>query len=74
MTKKPRPYRLKEGMVFEKRYYSNTYKLVVVECDGKTQFQVGHKVFSSMTAAAKHVCNDETRSISGPLFWGNPVS
>jgi len=63
-------YQLREGMIFQKEYYGNVFRLLVVRHHEKLQFKVADKIFPSLTAAAKYVCRDDTRSISGPLFWG----
>jgi hypothetical protein len=70
MAKVFNSYNLKEGMEFSKDFYGKIYKLRVVMVAGKIQYRVGDQMFSSSTAAARHVCGDETRSMSGPLFWG----
>lgn len=71
--KKQNPYRLREGMIFEKIFYGKVIRLLVVFHNGEFQFKVADKIFPSLTAAARHVCGDETRQISGPLFWGVKV-
>jgi hypothetical protein len=58
----------KVGKVFERIYKGKTYRMTVVEFDGKTRFKVGNQVFATPTAAAKSVVG-EGRFISGPLFW-----
>ena len=63
-------YLLREGMVFEKQYYSSSVRLLVVKHHGELQFKLSGKIFPTLTAAARHVVGDETRQISGPLFWG----
>lgn len=73
-TKKRNSYQLREGMVFEKAFYGNAVRLLVVKYQGELQFKIDDKIFPSLTAAARHVCRDETRQISGPLFWGIPLS
>lgn len=72
-TKKQKSYRLREGMVFEKQYYGNAVRLLVVKHHGTLHFKIADKIFPSLTAAARYVCGDETRQISGPLFWGVQV-
>lgn len=69
-NKKQKTYRLREGMVFEKQYYGNAVRLLVVKHHGELQFKVADQIFPTLTAAARHVCGDETRQISGPVFWG----
>jgi hypothetical protein len=74
--KKPRKqksYHLREGMVFEKIYYGKTLRLLIVRNHGELQFKVDDQIFPTLTAAARHVCGDATRQISGPLFWGIQV-
>jgi hypothetical protein len=69
-SKQKKSYTLRQGMIFEKVYYGNTLRLLVVEHHGVLQFKVADEIFPTLTAAARHVCGDATRQISGPLFWG----
>jgi hypothetical protein len=69
-SKTQKSYHLREGMIFEKRYYGNVVRLLVVKHHGGLQFKVADQIFPTLTAAARHVCGDETRQISGPIFWG----
>ena len=57
-------------MVVEKSFYGRKLRLLVVRNDGELQFKVDERIFPSLTAAARHVCGDATRQISGPVFWG----
>jgi hypothetical protein len=68
--KRQNRYSLREGMVFEKQYYGSSVKLFVVRHNDELQFKVVDKIFPTLTAAARHVIGDETRQISGPVFWG----
>ena len=61
---------LREGAIFEKMYYGKTVRLLVVKHHDKIQFKVCDQIFPTLTAAARHVIGDETRQISGPVFWG----
>lgn len=70
---KPKNYSLREGMVLEKKYCRQVYRLSVIKEDGDLRFRFGNKTFSSLTAAAKHVVG-ENREISGPHFWRVPVA
>ncbi|MFC1497768.1 hypothetical protein ACFLS1_04735 [Verrucomicrobiota bacterium] len=70
MAKKKKNYNLREGMTLEKVYYGKTYSLLVVRHNGDLQFKLGDCIFKSLTAAARHVCGNETQQISGPMFWG----
>ena len=72
MTKVRHTYDLHDGMVLEKTCYGRVFKLKVVEQAGCFRFRVGDQLFDSMTAAARHVIGDETRQVSGPMFWGAP--
>jgi hypothetical protein len=57
-------------MVIEKTYYGKKLQLLVVRNDGEIQFKYDDRIFSTLTAAARHVRGDPTCQISGPLFWG----
>jgi len=72
-TKKKNNYLLEEGMVFEKQHYGKKVRLCVIKTNGVMQFSIDGKLFRTLTAAAKHVCGDETRQMSGPLFWNVPI-
>jgi hypothetical protein len=72
--KKQKSYQIREGMIFEKQYYGKSLRLLVVKHHGELQFKVADQIFPTLTAAARHVCGDETRQISGPLFWGVQIS
>jgi hypothetical protein len=61
---------LREGLVLEKTYYGKKFRLLVVKHHGELQFKVSDRIFSTLTAAARHVVGDDTRQISGPIFWG----
>ncbi|MFT6239577.1 MAG: hypothetical protein ACJAQT_001657 [Akkermansiaceae bacterium] len=63
-------YQLDEGTVIEREFYGKTYRLLVVKNHHGLQFKVEDRVFSSLTAAARHVVGDPDRQISGPRFWG----
>ena len=65
-------YALHAGMVLEREFYGQLHRLEVVNGDGCLQFKLGNEVFTSLTQAARHVCGDETRAISGPQFWRAP--
>ena len=70
MPKEKHQYLLREGMRLEKNYYGKLHSLLIVRHHGKIMFKVDDKIFGSLTSAAKHVCRNETISISGPNFWG----
>lgn len=70
MAKKKMNYNLREGMILEKKYYGKMYTLLIVRKGTELQFKLGEHIFSSLTAAARHVCGNETQQISGPKFWG----
>lgn len=70
MPKQQYQYLLREGMRLEKRYYGRLHSLLIVRHRGEIMFKIDDKLFDSLTAAAKHVCRNETISISGPKFWG----
>jgi hypothetical protein len=73
--KKIKPtYALRAGMVFEREFYGRVHRLEVIGRRGSLQFKLGDEVFASLTAAAKRVCGDETRTMSGPLFWRVPLA
>jgi hypothetical protein len=67
--RKRKKYALREGMVLEKVYRGRVYRLLVIKQGEKLKFKIDEHVFASLTAAAKYVCRDENREISGPLFW-----
>jgi hypothetical protein len=67
--KKRKQYVLREGMVLEKVYHKRVYRLLVIRQGEGLKFKIDEHVFASLTAAAKYVCRDDNRSISGPLFW-----
>jgi hypothetical protein len=67
-------YALRGGMVLEREFYGRIHRLEVVSRSGSLEFKLGDQVFASLTAAAKHVCGDETRTISGPQFWRAPLA
>ena len=66
-------YDLKDGMTLQAECYGRTYKLRVVRDGDVFRFRVDDQLFSSLTAAARHVVRDETRQISGPHFWNAPL-
>jgi hypothetical protein len=70
MKKQKKTYNIQEGMIFNKDYYGKSHRLLVVNNDGVLQFKVDNQIFPTLTAAARHVCGDATRQISGPIFWG----
>lgn len=72
--KKKHDYGLRAGMVIERTFYGRVYKLAVIEGAEELQFKIDAHVFDSLTAAARHVLRDETRTISGPQFWGIPTA
>lgn len=61
-------------MVLEKEFYGRTYRLLVIKDGEVFRFKVNERIFDSLTAAARHVCRDETRAISGPQFWNAPIA
>ena len=67
------PYRLHTGMVIKKDFYGRPYEVEVVKYGTDFRFKLDGKIFDSLTAAARYVCRDETRTISGPKFWGLPL-
>jgi hypothetical protein len=70
MAKAKHEYLIREGMEFIRQYYGKNYRLLVVKHHGILQFKVEDMIFATLTAAARYVCRDDTRSISGPVFWG----
>ena len=60
-------------MILQREFYGQLYRLVVIKEKDVFKFKLGDQVFPSLTAAAKHVCRDDTRTISGPLFWRVPI-
>lgn len=70
---KPKSYALREGMVLEKNYRRQSYRLSVIKEEGVLRFRISGKTFSSLTAAAKYVVGDNME-INGPRFWGAPLS
>ena len=74
MKKKCKEYSLRDGMVLNKTHCGRVYKLRVIRDGNALKFRIDHEVFSSLTAAARHVVRDETRQISGPLFWNAPLA
>jgi len=71
--KTKKSYALRKGMFLEKRFYGQLHRLEVLEERGCFSFKLGNKTFSSLTQAARYVCGDETRAISGPQFWNAPL-
>ena len=67
-------YLLEDGMVFEKTHYGRKVRLCVARNHDVLEFKIDGKRFQTLTAAARYVCGDETRQLSGPLFWNVPVS
>jgi hypothetical protein len=74
MSGKKQRYALRDGMVLEKEFYGRKYRLLVIKDGRSFRFKVGERIFDSLTAAARYVCGDETRAISGPLFWNAPIA
>ena len=74
MKKKKRKtkYALYAGMVLQREFYGRQNSLKVVDESGCLKFKLNDLMFESLTQAARHVCGDETRSISGPQFWRAP--
>ena len=70
--KNKNPYALRAGVALKRTFYGRVHTLIVRRDGGEFQFGLDGRIFDSLTAAAKHVCRDETRSISGPQFWGLP--
>ena len=65
------PYGLRAGMFIKRDFYGRVYTLEVVRHGtSEFRFKLDEQFFDSLTAAARHVCRDETRAISGPKFWG----
>jgi hypothetical protein len=56
-------------MVLEKIYHGRVYRLLVIRQGDSLKFKIDEHVFASLTAAAKYVCRDKNRALSGPLFW-----
>ena len=65
-------YALHPGLVLEREFYGRVNRLEVVDVSGCLKFKLGGRLFTSLTQAARHVCGDETRAISGPQFWRVP--
>jgi len=73
-AKNKKLYALRDGMVLEREFYGRTHRLLVIR-DGKDfRFKVNELNFNSLTAAARHICRDDTRAISGPQFWNAPLA
>lgn len=72
MPRIKRIYAISEGMRLEKNFYGRLRTVFVIREKGKLQFKLDGKIFKSLTAAAKHVCGDDTMQINGPEFWGAP--
>lgn len=73
MTRK-KNYALRDGMVLEKEFYGRTHRLLVIKEGDEFLFKIDDRIFASLTAAARHVCRDDTRTISGPQFWNAPIA
>lgn len=73
MTRK-KNYALRDGMILEKEFYGRVYRLLVIKEGGGFLFKIDDRIFTSLTAAARHVCRDDTRTISGPNFWNAPIA
>ena len=73
MTRKKK-YALRDGMVLQKEFYGRVYRLLVVKDGERFRFKIDDCIFESLTAAAKHVCRDSTREMSGPQFWNVPAA
>jgi len=54
--------------------YGRLHRLEVIGRSGSLEFNLGDQVFAALTASAKHICSDETRTISGPQFWRAPLA
>jgi hypothetical protein len=65
-------YALKVGMVLERDFYGRRNRLEVIAEGGLMKFKIDNRIFTSLTQAARYVCGDDTRSISGPQFWRAP--
>jgi hypothetical protein len=74
MSGKKQKYALRDGMVLEKQFYGRIYRLLVIKDGNDFLFRINDRIFTSLTAAAKHVCRDDTRTISGPQFWNAPIA
>ena len=72
MPPRKRDYAIFEGMRLEKNFYGRIRTLVVIRENEKLLFKLDGKTFKSLTAAAKHVCGDDTMQINGPEFWKAP--
>jgi hypothetical protein len=66
---KHKKYVLRPGMVLERKYRRQVYKLLVVKNGNHFQFKLADKTFPSLSAAAKHLVGED-QEISGPAFWG----
>jgi hypothetical protein len=69
IRRKRKKYALREGMVLERVYRKRVYRLLVIKQGQNLKFKIDEHVFASLTAAAKYVCRNVSREISGPLFW-----
>jgi hypothetical protein len=67
-------YALRNGMILKKQLCGRTYRLLVVKDGRDFRFKIDDRIFGSLTAAARYVCRDETRQISGPQFWNAPLA
>jgi hypothetical protein len=65
-------YALHAGMVLEREFYGRLNRLEIVNEGGHLKFKLGERMFTSLTQAARYVCGDESRAISGPQFWRAP--
>jgi len=65
-------YALRAGLVLHREYYGRLHILKVIDENGILKFKLNDLIFDSLTQAARHVCGDETRAISGPEFWRAP--
>ena len=70
---KKKKYALTEGLILEIKYRRQQHRLLVVEKDGALHFQLGKKLFPSLSAAAKHVIGSD-QEINGPRFWKAPAA
>jgi hypothetical protein len=56
----------KPGTAFERKWRDKSYRLQVVEKNGTLAYEVGGRIFSTPSAAAKSITKQE---VNGWRFW-----
>ncbi len=54
------------GKVYDREYGGKLYRMKVVKLGGKIQYEVDGSVFSTPSAAGKHVTKNE---VNGWVYW-----